>query len=88
MAHGSSVWSCPVGLSDGTLGLIKIRSAGGVTVVQDPDEAVVKGIPLSAIRHVTVDHVVSTDRMAALLARLARALVSDPAAESPASEGA
>ena len=44
-------------LDDGTAGLAAIKSAGGVAIVQDPDEAFAPGMPRSAIAAVSVDHV-------------------------------
>jgi two-component system, chemotaxis family, protein-glutamate methylesterase/glutaminase len=44
-------------LDDGTAGLMAIQSAGGLTVVQDPDDALYAGMPSSALRHVQADHV-------------------------------
>jgi two-component system chemotaxis response regulator CheB len=58
-------------LDDGTAGLLAIKSAGGVAVVQDPDDALYAGMPTSAVRHVEVDHVVRLSELAALLNRLA-----------------
>jgi len=41
--------------SDGTLGMKKIKEAGGLTIVQDPGEAEFDGMPLSAIATELVD---------------------------------
>lgn len=68
-------------LDDGTAGLQAIKSAGGLAVVQDPEQAAYPGMPGSAIDHVEVDHVVSSDELAALLSRLVR----EPAPPVPAS---
>ena len=57
-------------LDDGTYGMKVIKDAGGVTVVQDPDEAPIPSMPLSVIEHVAVDHVASTAAMPELIARL------------------
>jgi two-component system chemotaxis response regulator CheB len=57
-------------LNDGTMGLLAIRDRGGVTVVQDPEEALYPGMPSSAVEHVRPDHVVRLDEMGPLLVRL------------------
>lgn len=62
-------------LDDGTAGLAAVRRHGGVTVVQDPAEALFPGMPTSAVQNVGVDHVLPLDAIPALLAEL----VSDPA---------
>ena len=54
-------------LDDGTYGLKLIKDAGGLAVVQDPGEAMVTGMPLSAIRHVEVDHVLGAAAIASLI---------------------
>jgi two-component system, chemotaxis family, protein-glutamate methylesterase/glutaminase len=43
-------------LHDGALGLAAIKLRGGVTVVQDPGEALFAGMPESALRITEVDH--------------------------------
>jgi two-component system chemotaxis response regulator CheB len=58
-------------LDDGAAGLTAIKQQGGVTVAQDPDEAIVPGMPRSAIRFDHVDHVLPVAAIAALLVRLA-----------------
>lgn len=58
------------GLDDGTYGLQTIKDAGGVTIVQDPEEAIVSGMPQSAIRHVKPDHVTSATNIGKLIAEL------------------
>lgn len=42
-------------LRDGALGLAAIKMRGGVTIVQDPDEALFRGMPDSALSRVAVD---------------------------------
>jgi two-component system, chemotaxis family, protein-glutamate methylesterase/glutaminase len=58
-------------LDDGAGGLTAIKQQGGVTVAQDPDEALVASMPRSAIRFDHVDHVLPIAEIAALLMRLA-----------------
>jgi two-component system chemotaxis response regulator CheB len=59
-------------LDDGTAGLAAIKRAGGVAIVQDPEEAAAPSMPRSAIAVVNVDHVVPLKEVAPLLAALAR----------------
>jgi len=50
--------------TDGTLGLRAIHGAGGITLVQDPDEAAYGGMPHSAIKAGFATHVLPVERMA------------------------
>src|SRR5439155_6286178 len=59
-------------LDDGTAGLISIKIAGGITVVQDPEDARFSGMPKSATRYLTPDHVVPLAGIPPLLSRLVR----------------
>ena len=54
----------------GTRGAIAIEAAGGVCVVQDPEEAVNDEMPLSVLRRDHPDYCIGVERMAPLLARL------------------
>jgi two-component system chemotaxis response regulator CheB len=57
-------------LSDGAAGLIAIRQAGGVAVVQSPADAVVPEMPKSAVDLAGADYVVAADDLAPLLVEL------------------
>jgi two-component system, chemotaxis family, protein-glutamate methylesterase/glutaminase len=59
-------------LDDGTAGLRAIQGAGGLTVVQDPEQCAYPGMVLSALDHVDVDHVVLPEDLGRLVSRLAR----------------
>jgi two-component system chemotaxis response regulator CheB len=61
-------------LNDGTAGLLAIKDRGGTAVVQEPGEATARSMPLSALRHVAVDHHCSVDDLGGLLTTL----VADP----------
>ncbi|MGM1059384.1 chemotaxis protein CheB [Saccharothrix sp. Mg75] len=54
-------------LDDGTGGMVSIANRGGLVIVQDPEEALFGGMPNSVLRHVAVDHVLSTAKMGELL---------------------
>ena len=57
-------------LSDGTYGLSMIKHYGGVAIVQDPEEAVVRSMPQSALKYVDVDLVLPAAKIAASIERL------------------
>lgn len=54
--------------SDGAAGLRAIKAAGGLTLVQDPDDAEHSGMPQSAVETGVVDKVLPTSEMASVLA--------------------
>ncbi|WP_149867296.1 chemotaxis protein CheB [Solirubrum puertoriconensis] len=60
-------------LHDGTAGLEFIKRAGGITVVQDPQEAEFSSMPESALSNVQIDHVVPLSSMGPLLQQLTQA---------------
>jgi len=59
-------------LDDGTAGLQAIQACGGLTVVQDPEDAEESQMPQSALDNVRVDHVVTCETLPATLASLVR----------------
>jgi two-component system chemotaxis response regulator CheB len=62
---------------DGTSGLIAIKAAGGVTIVQDPSEASCPSMPKRAMRGVDVDAVLRVERIASTI----HALMTDGRAD-------
>ncbi|MBL1263418.1 chemotaxis protein CheB [Candidatus Methylomicrobium oryzae] len=59
-------------LDDGTSGLIAVHRCGGVTVVQDPDDAPYPDMPQSALNTGHVDYCVPVADMGPLLEKLVR----------------
>jgi two-component system chemotaxis response regulator CheB len=57
-------------LSDGTLGLAEIKKAGGRAIVQRPDDAAAESMPMSALRAVDVDYVLTSDQIGERLVNL------------------
>jgi two-component system CheB/CheR fusion protein len=72
--------------SDGALGVQAIREEGGVALAQDPQSARFDGMPRGAISTGCVDFVLSPERLAGELARIAREprLINRGAAEEDA----
>jgi two-component system chemotaxis response regulator CheB len=59
-------------LDDGTSGLWSIKRLGGITIVQQPSQAVYPSMPRSALEYVDVDHTLPAIEIGALLGRLAQ----------------
>ncbi|MFH1297354.1 MAG: chemotaxis protein CheB [Bacteroidota bacterium] len=53
--------------NDGTMGLKKIKSLGGLVIIQDPDEAESDSMPRSAFDAVNIDHVLKLKEIANFL---------------------
>ena len=70
-------------LNDGTHGLGQIAEAGGIALAQDPQEALIPSMPLSAIQNVEVRRVLRAAEMAGALADFVREQVDDPTDANP-----
>ena len=58
--------------SDGTLGIREIKAQGGLTIVQDPNEAEYDGMPQSAIATGVIDWVLPLAKIPQYVLRFAR----------------
>jgi two-component system chemotaxis response regulator CheB len=67
-------------LDDGTAGLWAIKMRGGTAIVQDPEDALHRSMPLNALDNVDVDYTVPASEIGPLLGRLVRE-------EAPAAPG-
>lgn len=57
-------------LDDGTSGLWSVKRLGGLTMIQQPEDALFPQMPINARDQVEVDHSIPAGQMAALLAQL------------------
>ena len=69
-------------LDDGAAGLAAIKRAGGIAIVQDPDDALVRDMPANAWKRAGADHIVSCAALPSLLI----ALISEEARTDLAGE--
>jgi two-component system chemotaxis response regulator CheB len=65
-------------LGDGASGMWALDRCGGITVVQDPNDAAFSEMPLTVMNRTKSDHVVKLSAMPALL----ESLVHEPAGQS------
>ena len=59
-------------LYDGSMGLLAIKTRGGMAIVQDPKEAIVDSMPRRAIERVEAEHILPVAGIAAALTELVR----------------
>ncbi len=70
-------------LDDGTAGLWTIKLRGGTAIVQEPEDALIRSMPLSALEHTRADY----QRPAAEIGELLGRLVLEEAGPEPALSG-
>lgn len=58
--------------NDGSKGLKKIKDCGGLTIVQNPEDAEVSAMPEAALHLIKADHVLKVSEMASFLIHLVR----------------
>lgn len=64
-------------LDDGVLGMAAIRSRGGTTAVQDPDEALFPAMPTNAVQAGVADHRIPAKEIGAFLSSLAATRIEE-----------
>ena len=68
---------------DGTFGLNAIKQCGGIAIVQHPNSAEAPAMPLAALRHGSVDHMVDLAQVAPVLRKVLEEPPPKPAAVPP-----
>ncbi len=71
-AHGARVTGVILSgaLGDGSAGLLMVQAHGGTAVVQDPDDAIVDSMPVSALRLVDTDQILPARGIGQFLAAM------------------
>ncbi|TDE17146.1 chemotaxis protein CheB [Dyadobacter psychrotolerans] len=59
-------------LDDGCSGMWSLKRLGGITIVQDPEQALYPSMPLSVLEYIAPDHVCPLSSMSELLVELTR----------------
>ena len=59
-------------LGDGSIGLSEIKRTGGITIVQDPNEALFPGMPLNAIRKTKVSFILPLEKIGTKIIELVK----------------
>jgi two-component system chemotaxis response regulator CheB len=65
-------------LNDGTAGLWWVKKFGGLTMVQEPEEAEFPDMPRNALAHVEIDYVLKVSEMGAVLTGLVQGNTGRP----------
>jgi len=65
-------------LDNGTAGLLAIKDCGGITIVQNPNEALAPSMPLNALQHVAIDHCLALDEIGPFLMTATAPEAGDP----------
>ena len=55
---------------DGAMGLKSVKDAGGITIVQDPEECQVKTMTTASLKATQVDHIFNTEQIIKFLLKL------------------
>lgn len=73
-------------LDDGTAGLWTIKLRGGTAIVQEPAEAVMRSMPLTALQNVEIDYKLPVAQIGELIGRLSREQAAPAHAVDPKEE--
>jgi two-component system chemotaxis response regulator CheB len=68
-------------LDDGVLGIAAIRSRGGITIAQDPDDALFPAMPINALDAGVIEHTAAAADVGKLLAKLSEKVIEERAME-------
>ncbi len=68
-------------LDDGAAGLWWVKKFGGITIVQDPEEAIFDEMPRNALEYVQADYVAPVGHISRLLVELTHGHRARPSAE-------
>lgn len=63
--------------ADGARGAARVREAGGVVIVEDPETAAMPAMPLAALEHAGADYCLPLSDIAALIELLMRHIMKD-----------
>ena len=58
--------------SDGAVGMKKIKDRGGLTIIQDPEECMIKTMPTAALNLTEIDYILNTEDITKFIAELNR----------------
>ena len=80
LAYGADVIGVVLtgGLDNGTAGLLAVKDCGGITIVQDANEALAPSMPLNALQHVAIDHCLPLDKIGTFLMTASAQEAGDP----------
>ena len=58
--------------SDGAVGMKKIKDRGGLTIIQDPEECMIKTMPTAALNLTEIDYTLNTEDIVRFITELSR----------------
>ena len=58
--------------SDGALGMKRIKDRGGLTIIQDPEECMIKTMPTAALNLTEIDYILNTEDITKFITELSR----------------